>query len=210
MKSFTVASVAALALAVPAFAQDITSLPQCAQSPILNAISSSGCGLTDIECICKNDDFVSGLVKLIPTLCNTQEVQETIDFAKNLCSAYGVTINVPDATALASSATAPAASSAASSLASSASAEASSITSAASSVASSASAAATSSSAAASSAASSSSSAAASQTASQTESAAATSAQTSPAQYSGNAGVANTVGMSGLMGALAVGLLAAA
>ncbi|KAL2429551.1 hypothetical protein ABEF95_006727 [Exophiala dermatitidis] len=205
MKSFTVVSAVALALAVPAFGQDITSLPQCAQSPILNAISSSGCGLTDIACICKNDDFVSGLVKLIPTLCNTQEVQETIDFAKNLCSAYGVTVNVPDATALASSATAPAASSAASSLASSASAEASSITSAASSVASSASAAATSSSAAAST-----SSAAASQTASKTESAAATSAQTSPAQYSGNAGVANTVGISGLMGALAVGLLAAA
>ncbi|KIX07790.1 uncharacterized protein Z518_02444 [Rhinocladiella mackenziei CBS 650.93] len=94
MKSLAVGLIA-LALAIPALTQDITSLPQCAQQPILEAISASGCPLTDIACICDNDNFINGLVQLIPTLCNPDEVAVTSEFAVTLCSAYGVQLDLP-------------------------------------------------------------------------------------------------------------------
>lgn len=75
MKPVTVISI--LTLSVLTAAQDITSLPQCAQQPILNAITNSGCPLTDISCICGNTKFVSGLLAEIPVVCNPAEVEGT-------------------------------------------------------------------------------------------------------------------------------------
>ncbi|KIW10763.1 hypothetical protein PV08_10062 [Exophiala spinifera] len=95
MKTVALGAVA-LALALTASAQDITSLPVCAQSPILTAFSASGCGLTDIACVCNNTEFINGLVQLIPSVCTAAEVTATIDFAVSLCASYGVTLNLPD------------------------------------------------------------------------------------------------------------------
>jgi hypothetical protein len=41
---------------------------------VLNAITASGCTLTDIACICNNDNFINGLVQLIPTVCDADDV----------------------------------------------------------------------------------------------------------------------------------------
>ncbi|EXJ78801.1 hypothetical protein A1O1_09203 [Capronia coronata CBS 617.96] len=226
MKSFTISAAVALALALPAIAQDITSLPQCAQSPILNAISASGCPLTDIKCICGNDNFIDGLLNLIPTLCTVDEVSTTEDFAVQLCSAYDVTLDLPPAASLVASASGGAATSAASTVASSISSAASSASSAASTSASAAAttvapestsssseaAASTAASTAAASSAASSSAASSIASASSSASAAATAAETSApavASSTGGAVVGKSVGMAGLVGAVAVGLIAA-
>jgi len=70
-----VTAISLLVLTALTAAQDITSLPQCAQQPILNAITNSGCPLTDITCICSNSKFVKGLLAEIPGVCNPAEVE---------------------------------------------------------------------------------------------------------------------------------------
>ncbi|KAH8601838.1 hypothetical protein B0O99DRAFT_680953 [Bisporella sp. PMI_857] len=84
----------AVGLAAVSLAQDITSLPQCAQDPILQAITNSGCPLTDISCICGNKKFIDGLLAKIPTVCNADEVAVTAQFATELCIGYGVTLSL--------------------------------------------------------------------------------------------------------------------
>ncbi|KEF54058.1 uncharacterized protein A1O9_09853 [Exophiala aquamarina CBS 119918] len=93
-RAFTIGAIVAT-FALPSVTQDITSLPQCAQQPILEAISASDCPLTDIACICANEGFVNGLVQLIPTVCTPSEVELVIEFAETLCSAYDVDIDLP-------------------------------------------------------------------------------------------------------------------
>ncbi|KAJ9628431.1 hypothetical protein H2204_009268 [Knufia peltigerae] len=94
MKTVAIGAVA-FALALKAHAQDITSLPVCAQSPILTAFSTSGCSLTDIACVCNNTEFINGLVNTIPSVCNANEVAATSQFAVSLCASYGVTLDLP-------------------------------------------------------------------------------------------------------------------
>ncbi|KAI1997266.1 hypothetical protein LOZ53_000812 [Ophidiomyces ophidiicola] len=86
---------ALLALAMPALAQDVTSLPQCAQTTVLQSISSTNCGLTDIKCICNNRNFVNSLLEKIPKVCNPEEVAKASQVAVELCAAYGATLSLP-------------------------------------------------------------------------------------------------------------------
>ncbi|QVM07719.1 hypothetical protein D8B26_002410 [Coccidioides posadasii str. Silveira] len=81
--------------ALSAFAQDITSMPQCAQSPVLEAISSSKCGLTDVKCICTDKDFVSGLLEKIPKVCSPEDFAAATKVAVQLCNAYGASLSLP-------------------------------------------------------------------------------------------------------------------
>ncbi|KAK5052573.1 hypothetical protein LTR84_002438 [Exophiala bonariae] len=66
------------------------------QQAILEAIQESGCPLTDIECICKNTEFVSELVGLIPQLCSQEDSAVTAEGAQGICMAYGVELSLPD------------------------------------------------------------------------------------------------------------------
>ncbi|KAI1931796.1 hypothetical protein LOZ65_001048 [Ophidiomyces ophidiicola] len=93
MKVLAVSAV--LALAMPALAQDVTSLPQCAQTTVLQSISSTNCGLTDIKCICNNRNFVNSLLEKIPKVCNPEEVTKASQVAVELCAAYGATLSLP-------------------------------------------------------------------------------------------------------------------
>ena len=62
-------SILAIALAVTAVSAQLEGLPQCAQAPALASIGDSGCQLTDIACICKNQAFLSGLQTKVATAC---------------------------------------------------------------------------------------------------------------------------------------------
>ncbi|EPE34306.1 hypothetical protein GLAREA_10000 [Glarea lozoyensis ATCC 20868] len=151
MKLFTLTLVFTLTLFT--YAQDIRSLPQCAQGPVLDAISASGCPLTDIKCICANKEFIAGLLEKIPKVCTSAEVDRmpilshpsppsipsalsdvdkcvaTVDFANKLCAAAGVTLNLVNP--LASSTTSAVSSTSSSAVATTSSVGNSTITSAA-------------------------------------------------------------------------------
>ncbi|KAH6988397.1 hypothetical protein EDB80DRAFT_816625 [Ilyonectria destructans] len=77
-------------------AQDLTSLPACAQTCALGAISSTGCAVTDARCICKSTSFLSSVESCISTTCSASDQQATLTFAQQFCSSAGVTI-VPHA-----------------------------------------------------------------------------------------------------------------
>lgn len=48
------------------------------QQIILNAIQTTGCPLTDIECICSNEEFVDELVEQIPLVCSAEEISSNL------------------------------------------------------------------------------------------------------------------------------------
>ncbi|MCJ1245550.1 hypothetical protein MMC30_002754 [Trapelia coarctata] len=104
---FLSASLAALAIAVPfTMAQDLSSLPTCAQAPALSSIASTSCQLTDFSCICKDTAFITALTPQIEKACSPADFQKVVAFTQNLCGSVGVTLSVPGvATATASSGT---------------------------------------------------------------------------------------------------------
>lgn len=75
-------SLAALGLAVMtgALAQsiDFSSLPQCAQPPILNTIGRSKCDPTKPQCLCTDDAIVNDLVALIAKSCSGDDLTSEI------------------------------------------------------------------------------------------------------------------------------------
>ncbi|KAL6404499.1 hypothetical protein AUP68_13892 [Ilyonectria robusta] len=87
MKVFFVAAL----VSAPVLAQDLTSLPACAQTCALNAISSTGCAPTDAKCICESTSFLSSVESCISTACNATDQQATLTFAQQFCSSAGVT-----------------------------------------------------------------------------------------------------------------------
>ncbi|KAH0835269.1 hypothetical protein AYO21_10694 [Fonsecaea monophora] len=95
MKTYAVAAAILAAIAAPVLAQDITTLPACAQQPLLEGIGASGCPLTDIACMCNNQAFIDSLLQLIPTLCTPAESDEVVVFAESMCIANGVELHLP-------------------------------------------------------------------------------------------------------------------
>ncbi|EKG20174.1 hypothetical protein MPH_02531 [Macrophomina phaseolina MS6] len=82
-------SLAALGLAVMtgALAQsiDFSSLPQCAQPPILNTIGRSKCDPTKPQCLCTDDAIVNDLVALIAKSCSGDDLTRAVAFGQALC-----------------------------------------------------------------------------------------------------------------------------
>ncbi|KAL8854497.1 MAG: hypothetical protein Q9221_000768 [Calogaya cf. arnoldii] len=62
----------------------LTQLPQCAQTVILNGITTSTCGL-DIACVCRDDKFLTSLQSELATSCNRDDQAKTFSVAKDLC-----------------------------------------------------------------------------------------------------------------------------
>jgi hypothetical protein len=111
-------------------AQSIGDVPQCAVSWIVltcramltlfflqkeaafSSISSTGCQITDVNCICKDQSFINSLLPVVEKKCNPADLQsnyvsksqtltkvsnkdkETVAFTKNLCDSVDVTITV--------------------------------------------------------------------------------------------------------------------
>ena len=63
--------------AIPAIAQNLGNLPQCALNPALQAIGSTGCSLQDFSCICKDSKFLQTLQPQIEAACDAADLQST-------------------------------------------------------------------------------------------------------------------------------------
>ncbi|KAL0265258.1 hypothetical protein SLS55_001223 [Diplodia seriata] len=70
-----------------AFAQtfDFSSLPQCAQGPILNTIGKSKCDPSKPLCLCGDEAIISNLVPLIAQACSGEDMMKAVAFGRALC-----------------------------------------------------------------------------------------------------------------------------
>jgi len=98
MQFSTLAWTWALAFA-PLIRAQIAGLPTCAESCALNAISSTGCAVTDFHCICTASSFLAGVESCISTACSAADQEATLQYAEQLCGSVGVTITPPSAPA---------------------------------------------------------------------------------------------------------------
>ncbi|MCJ1357548.1 MAG: hypothetical protein MMC33_007544 [Icmadophila ericetorum] len=76
-------------------AQNLGDLPTCAQTPTLTGIASTGCGATDIQCVCKDQSFLNSLLPVLEKACDPSDVAKAVAFAEQLCAESGVTITAP-------------------------------------------------------------------------------------------------------------------
>lgn len=53
---------------------DFSSLPECAQKPILNTIGKSKCDPSRLQCLCNDNAIISNLVPLIAQACSGDEM----------------------------------------------------------------------------------------------------------------------------------------
>ncbi|KAL9593346.1 MAG: hypothetical protein Q9179_005938 [Wetmoreana sp. 5 TL-2023] len=56
-------------------AQSFNDVPECASKPALAAFTSSGCSLTDLPCICKNQNFISSLLPVVKNACPPEDLK---------------------------------------------------------------------------------------------------------------------------------------
>ncbi|KAB2577175.1 hypothetical protein BFW01_g2325 [Lasiodiplodia theobromae] len=70
-----------------AFAQtfDFSSLPECAQKPILNTIGKSKCDPSRLQCLCNDDAIISNLAPLIAQACSGDDMMRAVASAHALC-----------------------------------------------------------------------------------------------------------------------------
>lgn len=59
---------------------DFSSLPQCAQMPILNTIGRSKCDPSKPQCLCSDDVIVNDLVALVAKSCSGNDLTSTRPF----------------------------------------------------------------------------------------------------------------------------------
>ncbi|MCJ1467655.1 hypothetical protein MMC07_006280 [Pseudocyphellaria aurata] len=86
-------SLFAIALSVAAAsAQNLGDIPQCAQTAALDSITSTGCGITDFQCICNSQSWLKSLLPDIEKQCSADDLSKTEEFASNLCAGQGVSL----------------------------------------------------------------------------------------------------------------------
>lgn len=56
--------------------------------------SDTGCNPADIACTCKNENFLDNIACCLADVCNKEDQDKTVQFAKRFCSAAKV--RVPD------------------------------------------------------------------------------------------------------------------
>jgi len=93
-RTFLVSALAVLA-GTGVMAQDLTQLPACAQTCAFGGISSSGCPITDLKCICSASAFLQAMGDCTAKACTPAEIEKTLTFATALCATVGVTLPIP-------------------------------------------------------------------------------------------------------------------
>lgn len=89
MKS--VYAIAFAAVAAVASAQ-LDDLPACALTCLTGGLGETGCDITDFECACSNEKFVSDSAACIRSGCDASEQQAALAGAVALCKSAGVDI----------------------------------------------------------------------------------------------------------------------
>ncbi|OAA48732.1 CFEM domain protein [Metarhizium rileyi] len=83
----------AVAVGFAAAQSQLDKIPKCAFSCVSSYISGTniaGCKPADIACVCKNQEFINGISCCLQKDCSKEEVDSTISFANQLCTASGV------------------------------------------------------------------------------------------------------------------------
>ncbi|CAF9912943.1 MAG: hypothetical protein HETSPECPRED_001267 [Heterodermia speciosa] len=86
-------------------AQGISDLPECATQAAFSSLTSTGCQISDIGCICKDQSFISSLLPVVEKACSPADLQKTVDFAEAFCKSAGISLTVPAVAQTTSSAT---------------------------------------------------------------------------------------------------------
>ncbi|KAH0844084.1 CFEM domain containing protein [Fonsecaea pedrosoi] len=90
-----------------AASQDLSSLPACAVTCAVNAISSTGCAATDAACVCQASSFLTGVYTCISGSCSADDIAATLQFAQQYCGSAGISITLPTASATAAPTSTP-------------------------------------------------------------------------------------------------------
>ncbi|RLL94530.1 hypothetical protein CFD26_101060 [Aspergillus turcosus] len=98
MKLYSVALALAACLGMAA-AQGLESLPPCARQCATGSIPAN-CGI-NVQCICSDASFISGISCCILNTCPPDEQQAAVQFANQICRTAGVT-NLPQSPSCAS------------------------------------------------------------------------------------------------------------
>ncbi|KIX95851.1 uncharacterized protein Z520_08559 [Fonsecaea multimorphosa CBS 102226] len=112
MRFLSLAAVGLSSLLHLAASQDLSSLPTCAVSCALTAISSTGCQATNATCVCEASSFLTGVYSCIQGACNATDIAATLQFAESYCGSAGISITLPTASATAGPTFTPSSSSA--------------------------------------------------------------------------------------------------
>ncbi|KAI1365012.1 hypothetical protein F5Y08DRAFT_193456 [Xylaria arbuscula] len=83
-----------LALTSVVVAQDLGNLPNCAKNCLAEYTTGDkigDCGRLDAKCICASDSFISGIACCLAGVCNADEQEQAVEFARSFCSTQGVT-----------------------------------------------------------------------------------------------------------------------
>ncbi|KAI1755021.1 hypothetical protein F4782DRAFT_430081 [Xylaria castorea] len=97
-------AIVALALASGIVAQDLGALPDCAKDCLTEFTTGNqigDCARLDAKCICANDAFINGIACCLAGVCDADDQQSAVDFARSFCSTQGVT-NLPQSVTCAS------------------------------------------------------------------------------------------------------------
>ncbi|KAK5628155.1 hypothetical protein RRF57_003870 [Xylaria bambusicola] len=73
---------------------DLGNLPDCAKNCLAEYTTGDkigDCARLDAKCICASDTFISGIACCLAGVCNADEQQQAVDFARSFCSTQGVT-----------------------------------------------------------------------------------------------------------------------
>ncbi|GAP90503.1 putative extracellular membrane 8-cysteine CFEM [Rosellinia necatrix] len=88
-------TVATLILASAVVAQDgLGALPDCARDCLAKFTTGSqigDCARLDAKCICASDSFISGIACCLAEVCDADDQQAAVDYARTFCSTQGVT-----------------------------------------------------------------------------------------------------------------------
>ncbi|KAA8625559.1 GPI anchored CFEM domain containing protein [Pyrenophora tritici-repentis] len=97
MKSFTIASIIALASVASA---QLDNIPSCALNCFIGPLTSDGCSaLTDFKCHCqKGGQLLSQVQPCVEKACNPSDQAAAISAVESTCKAAGFTGGAPQAT----------------------------------------------------------------------------------------------------------------
>ncbi|KAE9369718.1 hypothetical protein N431DRAFT_485568 [Stipitochalara longipes BDJ] len=79
--------------ATTVLAQNLTGLPDCAQTCFTDNFANSACADTDIACLCADSTFFGDVEVCVLTDCDTDDTETTLAWATTECDDAGVPLN---------------------------------------------------------------------------------------------------------------------
>lgn len=103
------------ALAAAVSAQDLSSIPGCITTCLVNVVPSTGCSLTDFKCVCQHSSALTtqATTDCITKGCSADDQAKAAPALVAFCGQAGVTITIPPIGGSAPASSAPASSAAA-------------------------------------------------------------------------------------------------